>query len=135
MAYANPTVVYARDRGFTFTATSKPSTGDVEQFLEDTAVELDGILRGRGYQLPIPTTATTALQLLANYNAHGALAMIELSAPTSGDKRDDAQKLWNQCKRMLASGDVTLDVALSTDAGLPRHGGQATAMFNRDMGL
>ena len=135
MAYANPTIVYGRDTGFTFTATSRPSTSDVERFLEDTAVELDGILRGQGYLLPVPTTATGALALLESYNAHGALAMVEMSAPNPGGKRDDAQKLWNQCRRMLANGEVVLDLPRDTQTGLPRHGGAATAMFNRDMDL
>ena len=134
-AYATASQVAGRDRGFTFTATSKPSIGDLDDFLTQSAAELDGILRARGYQLPIPTTATQALELLQSYNITGAIALMQLSAPTGGGKRDDALKLWAQCKRMLASGEVMLDTPSDTQTALPRYGGSPTAMFDRYMDL
>lgn len=129
MPYATPSQVFARSRGRTFTATSKPSTTDVDQYLIDTAAELDGILRARSYTVPVATTATSAFGLLAGYNAIGALATVELSAPSPQGKASEALKLWAECKRMLRAGDIELDAPKDTAQARPRHGAGATSMF------
>lgn len=120
MGYVNATTVYARDTGRTFTATSRPATSQVGEFIEQTAAELDGILRQRGYTIPVATTATSALKLLEHYNALGAAAMIEQAAPTHGGKRDDAFKLWEECKKALMSGKVELDAGKDSTQTKPR---------------
>jgi len=120
MGYVNATQVYARDTGRTFSATSRPSTYQVGDFIEHTAAELDGILRRRGYGLPIATSATSALRLLEGYNAMGAAAMIEQAAPTTGGKRGDALYLWEECKKALACGDIELEADRDVSTSRPR---------------
>ena len=132
MAYATPTTVYARTTGRTFTASSKPNTSQVAGYIDQAAGELDGILRRVGYALPIATTATAALALLEHYNALGAEALIEISAPVSGGRDKNALKLWDDAKKMLASGDLELGAAMDAENALPRSGWPATAMFSRD---
>ncbi len=129
MPYATPSQVFARSRGRTFTASTKPSTSDVDVFLADTANELDGILRARGYTVPVPSTATSAYGLLAGYNAIGALAMTELAAVSPQSKTSDALKLWADCARMLRAGEIELDAPKDTGQALPRHGSTATSRF------
>lgn len=129
MPYATPSQVFARSRGRTFTATSKPSTSDVDVFLTDTANELDGILRARGYTVPVPTTATSAYGLLAGYNALGAAAQAELAAPNPQGRSSDALKLWQDAKRMLRAGEIELDAPKDTGQAVPRFGATATSRF------
>lgn len=123
MGYATPTQVYVRHPGRTFTATSKPSTGEVADAIDQTAAELDGILRARGYSLPIATTATGTLKLLEGYNALGADVLVEQAALSgSGEgKRSAAWKAWEAAKKMLATGQVELDADRDSDQALPRH--------------
>lgn len=125
MGYVNPTQVYAQDTGRTFTATSRPSTQMVGDYIERTAAELDGILRRRGYTVPVATSASSALRLLEHYNALGAAAMIEQGAPTTGGKRGDAFYLWEECKKALACGDIELEAAKDTSTSRPRFRGRA----------
>lgn len=120
MAYATPTQVFALDTGRTYTATSKPNTVQVAQYIESTAGELDGILRSRGYVTPVATTATSAYSMLAGFNAYGAIAIVEQSAPTTGGKATGWQQMWEQAKKMLASGDLELDAERDTSTSSPR---------------
>lgn len=129
MAYANPTVVYARDTGRNFTATSRPSTQMVSDYCEQTAAELDGILRARGYTIPIATTATSALRLLEHGNALGAAAMIEQTAVTGAGKRGDAFHLWEEFKKHLLGDLLELDAAKDATDSVPSFGGTGESGF------
>lgn len=120
MSYATPTQVFALDTGRTYTATSKPNTTQVEQYLDTTAAELDGILRKRGYTVPVATTATSAHTLLAGFNAYGAIAIVEQSAPTSGGKATGWQTMWEAAKKMLDCGDIELDAPRNESTSSPR---------------
>src|SRR4051794_8470002 len=107
MAYATISHVKARNPQRVYTATSKPSVDDVTSFLEQTAGILDGILTGRGFQLPVPTAATSALALLEHYNALGAWAEVERAAPGGkSPNADPADKLWADAQKMLRDGLV-----------------------------
>lgn len=120
MPYATATQVFALDTGRTYTASSKPNITQVEQYLEHTAAELDGILRGLGYTVPVATTATSAYDLLEGFNSYGAIAMVEQSAPTPGGKAAPWAKMWEDAKKMLACGDLKLDAARDADISRPR---------------
>lgn len=118
MAYATIQDVQARDPTFTFTATSTPNASQVARFIEDTAAELDGILAARDFTVPVPSTATQAFIMLRGYNALGADALVQEAAPTSR-KGDLARKLWEDCKKALRDGQITLADAASDPGGLP----------------
>ena len=132
MGYCNPTIVYARNSARTFTATSKPATQMVQDFIDDIAAEIDGILRTRGYALPIPTTATSSLKLLEHGNALGAAMLVEQAASSGGQDKDDfATKLWENWKDAIIKGTMDLDAAIAPGIGEVRSSSttQATAMF------
>ena len=58
-----------------------PTATQVAALLDQTAAELDGILAARGFQLPVPATATGTLRLLELFNAKGAYALAERFLP------------------------------------------------------
>jgi len=129
-AYALPSAVFQMDTGRIYTATSTPASAAVEQYLVQTAAELDGILRGQGYSTPV--TVSPALELLSYYNSLGANALALQSAPTGGGKRDEATALWENAKKMLATGEIILDAERDTvnATGSTRY--KATALICRD---
>lgn len=135
MAYASLPDVGALAAKRTFGATSIPSASQVTTFLDFTAADLDSILAADGYSLPVPTTATIALQDLRRLNALGAWVQVEHSAQVSDDAAR-AQKLWDAARKEFISGGVSL-------YDLPRLGGEnfarsqsaATPFFSRDMQL
>lgn len=135
MAYATVADVETYNAIRTFTPSSRPSLDDVERFLSETAAVLDGLLAARGYGLPVPTTATAALELLEHYNAVGAWALTEQAAPQS-DMREAAERAWQNAQRMLRDGlieppGLTVDTATMS----PRSGFAATPLFTRCMEL
>ncbi len=112
--YANLADVEARNtlrlkRGG-FSATSSPTATQVTAYLADTAVTLDAILRGRGYNLPIPQYAISALRWLRQANAAGAHARIENAASEQDSLDESAEAAWKSACDMLRKGEIELDV-------------------------
>ncbi len=140
MAYATLSHVESLDSALTFTANSKPSTQDVVSFLEETALELNGVLAARDYVTPVPSSATAAFGLLRRYNAVGANALAQTAHPDS-PKAEAAERAWNRALRMLREGEVELPDAPRNSGMLApriRSGGanaSATPFFVRDMAL
>jgi hypothetical protein len=132
-AYANVDDVVRLTQGRTYTASSRPTVDDVVQWLSSTKTELDGMLRRGGYEVPVDTTATSALALLAHGNALGAACLVETSAPTS-DRRAMACKLWTEFKASVLAGSLELDTTKDATNSAPRSNAanQATPMFYRD---
>ncbi len=129
-AYATVDDVVRLAQGRTFNASSKPRISDVQDWLALTAVELDGILRGQGYSIPIPSTATAAHALLAHYNAQGAACFVERAAPTA-NRQKAACDMWAALKKALMAGDIELDAPKDASNSAPRSNArnQATPMF------
>jgi hypothetical protein len=132
--YATPTQVYALNTGRNFTATSKPNIAQVQQFIDQTAGVIDGILAEKAYTLPLATSATAARVSIEFYNALGAACLVERSAPTSDERRQEACEMWRNAQDMLRSGAVEFpDLERSTSTDMPRSSFPATPMFTRDM--
>jgi hypothetical protein len=128
--YGTASDVHQLNTNRTFTGSSNPTLTEVDRFLALTAAEIDGILRARGFLVPVPASATSALQLLAHGNALGAAMMVEQGAQTS-DRREDARILWRDFKRMLESSDLGLESGTEDpDRGAPRYGTPASSMFH-----
>lgn len=133
--YATLSNVSALAAKRTFTATSVPSATQVAMFLEHAQAEVDGILGGDGYQVPVPTTATISLKLLERIVSLGAWAQVERSAQVAPDAKE-VLAMWEQARTELVKGTVQL-----VDA--PRLGGEnfartapyATPFFTRNMDL
>lgn len=129
MGYASISHVQALNAIRTFTPSSRPSVDQVAGYLDETAAVLDGILKGRGFQLPVPTTATSALKLLEHYNALGAHALAENSAESAPGK-DAAAKAWADAQKMLRDGIVEpSDLPREVGANSARVVAPATRMF------
>ncbi len=130
MSYGTASDVHALNENRVFTGSSNPTLTEVDRFLALTAAEIDGILRARGFLVPVPTSATSALQLLAHGNALGAAAMVEQGAQQS-DRREDARILWRDFKRMLESSDLGLESGTQDpDRGTPRWASNASSLFH-----
>lgn len=130
--------VRARNPARQLSPSTVPNLVDVIGFISQTAAELDGILKAKGYTTPIATSATQAFQLLRNYNALGAACLVEQSAITGAGKRTDICSMWDHAKSMLAAGTMELDAAKDTTSSMPRGGRSgdggfpATAIFRLD---
>ena len=135
MAYATLSHVQELTVGRpTYTGSSRPNTSQVVDYLDGKAAEIDAILRGRGYSLPVATTATAALKLLEHGNALGAAAMVEAAAPNPHTSAEYARKLWEDFKKTLQNGTLELDAAKDTEQANPRHGNTtSTSVFSSCM--
>jgi hypothetical protein len=135
MAYASISNVSVLAAKRTFGATSIPNSSQVAEFLDNTSSELDSILSGDGYQVPVPTTASIALLALRRLTALGAWVQVEHSAQVSVDL-DRAVKAWEQAKTDLIRGRVGLvDAPRLAGQNFARAQSAATPFFTRDMVL
>ena len=136
MAYATLADVEQLNTARTYTGSSKPTTNQVIDWLEQTAGVLNGALKEQGYSLPIATTATGALKTLEHYNALGAAAFVEQGSPSS-DRRKEAMDLWQGALKMLRDGAIELEADQDETAAAPRSsfGSSPTPFFSRDMEL
>ncbi len=142
--YASPIHVEALNEGRrVFPATSiqgQSSLDDVGRFLAETAGIIDGLLRQRGYLVPVPTTAaTSALMTLQNFNAAGAAYLVERAAKKS-DRLEEAKAAWRWAQKMLVDGLIDLDLPVDAEETRPRGGfgrssAAATPFFTRNMEL
>jgi hypothetical protein len=144
-AYATVDLVRGMNLGRSIVATAasgkdQVTEGQVVQYLEETAGVLDGILRERGYVVPVsPTAAPFAFKTLEGYNAIGGFYRVEMAAKNS-DRREEARKMWESAQKMLSDGTVELDAERDVQAGMPLGGfgsnsSAATPFFTRDMEL
>lgn len=91
--------------GNAWTATSKPSTGDISQFLTDVAAEIDGYLGGRG--LAAPALGTPAANALRNVNALGALLIaLEATYPESSGPASASETIASVREQYQATIDM-----------------------------
>jgi hypothetical protein len=133
--YATLSHVSALAAKRSFTATSVPSASQVAVFLEHAQAEVDGLLAGDGYAVPIATTATISLKLLERIVAIGAWNQVEQSAQVAPDG-ERVLKMWEQARTELVRGTLQL-------ADAPRLGGENFAraaaagspFFSRTMAL
>lgn len=96
-----------------------PTADDVALYLELAQGEIDGILVNKGYQLPIPQTATVARSLLRDLNAKGALMRLEKASP-SAPNVDRVEKEYDTGLEKLADSSYTLPIPLETERARPR---------------
>jgi len=109
----------------TYNAGTKPTASAVHDFLEDVAGQIDMTLRGLGYGLPVPTTATSALKLLRGINALGAAWRVEVAAPTS-DTEEMYKEMYESALAMVAGGGAIPGGELD----IPRDSGQSRPRSN-----
>ena len=119
-----------------FSSTTKPTASQVIGLILDAESQADNILFKVGYDVPIPTTATLAFDMVGMAVAQIAAALVEEVAPTSGpnDRRNHYQRMSSEAKRMLAAGELT-GVDRRSDVRVRYSTAAASAFFSRDMSL
>lgn len=97
MAYATLDGVKEQDPRAVYSDTSYPTEAQVLVLLEDIAGEIDTVLSGAGYTVPV-TTPATLLSAVTRLNALGAAAMAHMGMfPESvgaGPTSDLGSRLW-----------------------------------------
>ena len=79
-----------------YTSTSKPSTFQVEGYIDDIALDIDNALRAIGYTLPV--TDATDLLTLKKLNALGAAAQADWAMFPAKDgpgSSGSGRYIWN----------------------------------------
>lgn len=145
MAYATLDGVKEQDPRAVYNDTSTPSEAQVLVLLEDIAGEIDTVLSGAGYTVPI-TTPATLLAAVTRLNALGAAAMAHMGMfPESvgaGPTSDLGSRLWKMytegLERLVAAGKAgatgttgTAVSARSYQVDHPTETAAATALFPR----
>jgi hypothetical protein len=116
---------------------TEPSLDQVNSWLIETSGIIDGLLRQRGYAMPVASdAATSALVTLQNFNAVGGWYYVEAGAKTS-HRLKEAKEAWDWAQKMLRDGVIELDLSFDFDETQPRGGfsSAATPFFTRNMQL
>lgn len=126
MAYATIANVRSLNPKRTYDATSTPTQTQVEEYLTRISEELDAILAGRGFTVPI-TTPASLLAFLTHVNALGAAALAEQAQfPESTKPGTTAHgaTLWAQytdAKKFLKENDLPASNGLGRDLPFSFH--------------
>lgn len=115
-----------------FLTNSKPSATMVAGIIGDVSAELDGLLAGQGYIVPI--TASQAATLMSAVVSRMAAAAVEQTAPTGStpDSRKNYQAMSDSAVKALLAGHIQgAQRGESGDSGSVRSGPgtMASAMF------
>lgn len=111
MAYCTITNVQALNPKRTYDASSTPTLTQVTAFLSRISEELDAILAGRGYTVPL-TAPASLLAFLTHVNALGAAALSEQAMFPESAKpgvSTHGGMLWQQyedAKKLLKEGSL-----------------------------
>ena len=101
---------YVTPYGLTIGSTSKPTTTQVEGFLDQTAAEVDAVLSARGYGT-VPATDTTDILFLRLHVSMYA-AVLTYAAGFGSDNMPDGimemKEHYNSFLQRLIDGDLTL---------------------------
>ncbi len=120
MAYCTITNVQALNPKRTYSASSTPTTTQVEGFITRIAEEIDAILAGRGFTVPV-TTPASLLSYLTHVNALGAAALAEQAMfpeSTKPGTTASGANLWAQykdAKEFLRTGDLPSEGSSAAD--------------------
>jgi hypothetical protein len=125
MAYASLSDVQAMEPARVYGASTTPATSQVGLYLDNRAAEIDSILLEKGYSLPVPTTASSALLLLRKVNAQGAWADVSAGAPGS-PFREASDAAYQSALAMLKAANTILDIPKNEIRASPRGPGLTT---------
>ena len=103
MAYCTITEVRGLNPKRTYSASTNPSTTEVEEFIDRISDEIDVILQGRGFTTPV-TSPTELASYLVHVNAYGAAAIAEQSMftePIGPGATPHGTVLWQQYQQAL----------------------------------
>jgi hypothetical protein len=120
MGYCTVDDVAALNKARAFDTGKNPTTDDVQKYIDMVAGDIDAVLVGKGYTVPVDTTTyPEAGKFLNGVNAKGAWAMSEASSPTSPNLKM-AQAAWTAARQMLVDARQVMDIPLDTGRTSPR---------------
>lgn len=106
--------------GAAFSASTKPTSTEVQAFLDQRSAILDGWLAQQGYAVPV--TQPAALLVLANFANAGAACDAELTQRPAGYSADDQNRRENKfCAQFMAAQKYIESGALAA-LGVPTTG-------------
>jgi hypothetical protein len=129
--YATVADVQALDPGAVINPNAPVTPNDVVRYLDGVGAELNGVLTGRGYSVPIPPTSVStylatppggsvalatfaasavapmSFEILRRLEAQGAHAQVERAWPNS-PLEESAVAAWLAARNMLAAGTIDL---------------------------
>jgi hypothetical protein len=118
-AYAQVPDVEALNRARIIGKGNNPTASDVAFYLEVIAGEINAVVLAKGYDLPVPTNATGALQMLRGINAKGAWWMMEDASPSSQNKTE-AREAYDASLEMLRTAELMMLIPKETERTRPR---------------
>ena len=89
-------VAHLIESGSTFSATTRPTLAQVEQFIERRSAVLNGCLAENGYTVPVPVSAAQARLVLDYYAVMGAAGDCELTMRSAGYNAEDGNRRENK---------------------------------------
>ena len=141
-----------RYTGKTYTATTKPTSGQVESMIMERADVINGTLAALGFSVPVTSSATRSSRVLLALNAKGTAADAENAVPGIQEETARARAWREDFDRTLkalrdrvldlpdvtAGSDTPATVAAASPAGsfnLDDDGDERDAVFDRDTDL
>lgn len=118
--YCSASDVASLNKARTLGVGQNPTVTDVNGYIEMTAGEIDAILVGKGYQVPVNTASYPEAEgILGWANATGAWAMMEQASPNSPNI-DRARAAWDAAKKMLADAKFVMNLPMDDTRADPR---------------
>lgn len=106
--------------GSGFTTTTKPTTAEVEAFLNQRSAILNGWLAQQGYTIPV--TQADAVLVLANYANVGAACDVELTQRAAGYNADDPNRRENKFCAEFMRAQAYIESGALAALGVPATG-------------
>lgn len=125
-----------RRTGKTYGSGSRPTETGVQDFIKERARLINGVLKARGFDVPIPASSPEASEILKGVNVLGAAGDAENAYPaqeaSSGRAQNWLKEFYDQLK-MLKSPDFDLiDAPTDSSTSLSRLDQEPDGQFALD---
>jgi len=110
------------ESGSTFSATTRPTLAQVEQFIERRSAMLNGCLAAAGYVTPVPVSAVQARLTLDHYVVMGASGDCELTMRSAGYDADNDNRRENKFLSEFEHGCTYVGTGAFAALGAPKSG-------------
>ena len=121
-----------------FDNSSHPTIQNALSITRDIYQEINGLLYGLGYVLPVASSNTTGIRIVGRLNALGAAAAIEAAAYSAGNEEESQQSVrltqqYRDAWDRLESGSVIIiGATMQSNYIHRRNERKATAFFDQD---
>lgn len=118
MGYATVSDIEAMNAGrAAFGTSTKPTASQVVTYIENVSAQLELHLRVRGYQVPVPTSASITRLLLRDATMKGAHALVETASPNDA-RAKAAEQMWKDAVAMLDTDELDAPLDPSASSGV-----------------